>query len=309
MIKPVYVFSGFLDSGKTTAIKNTLLDTRFNQGESTLIIAFEQGDVEYDGDFLKKTNTQAIYLDSVKDLTIEKQKEIDSKYNVERIFIEFNGMEDDNILYENGFIQEWELAQTLTTCDASTFNMYLQNMKQFVYNHVKNAEVVILNRADNLDKRYLRNNLKSINTRLEIIFEDINGNVSNKIEDELFDVSHDLIIDDIDYGLWYMDALDNPRKYKGKTITIKVKLAADVKEYEDVLIMGRKAMVCCAEDITDIAITCCQMDKSKIEKDQYYSLKGKIKVMRDTSGYETCVLYVDECTKADAPEQELVTFN
>lgn len=309
MIKPVYVFSGFLDSGKTTAIKNTLLDTRFNQGESTLIIAFEQGDVEYDGDFLKKTNTQAIYLDSVKDLTIEKQKEIDSKYNVERIFIEFNGMEDDNILYENGFIQEWELAQTLTTCDASTFNMYLQNMKQFVYNHVKNAEVVILNRADNLDKRYLRNNLKSINTRLEIIFEDINGNVSNKIEDELFDVSHDLIIDDIDYGLWYMDALDNPRKYKGKTVTIKVKLAADVKEYEDVLIMGRKAMVCCAEDITDIAITCCQMDKSKIEKDQYYSLKGKIKVMRDTSGYETCVLYVDECTKADAPEQELVTFN
>lgn len=309
MIKPVYVFSGFLDSGKTTAIKNTLLDTRFNQGEKTLLVVFEQGDAEYDNEFLKKTNCEIEYIDGLKEFTIAKQRQLDQKYNPERVFIEFNGMEDDNLLYESGFIQQWELAQTLTTCDASTFNMYLTNMRQFLYNHIKNAEVVILNRADGMDKRFLRNNLKSINQRLEIIFEDINGNVSNKIEDELFDVSHDLFVEDMDYGLWYMDQLDNPKKYKGKTVTIKAKFAADVKEYPDVLIMGRKAMVCCAEDITDIAITCCQMDKSKIDHDKYYELTGKIKVLRDTMGYETCVLYVDDYKEASTPEIELVSFN
>ena len=49
-MKPVYVFSGFLDAGKTSAIKESLLDPGFNQGETTLIIAFEQGDEEYDED-------------------------------------------------------------------------------------------------------------------------------------------------------------------------------------------------------------------------------------------------------------------
>ena len=45
MIKPVYVFSGFLDSGKTSAIKEVLYDPRFNEGESTLIIVMEEGKI------------------------------------------------------------------------------------------------------------------------------------------------------------------------------------------------------------------------------------------------------------------------
>ena len=219
MIKPVYVFSGFLDSGKTTAIKGTLFNPRFNEGESSLIICFEQGDEEYDEKFLKLTNSQVLYMDSINELTIEKQKEIDRKYKgIERIFIELNGMEDDNILYQTGFISDWELAQTLTTIDASKFNLYLANMRQFLYNHVVNAEVVILNRSDDSDKRFLRNNLKSINQYSELIYEDKNGNVSNKIEDELFDVSKDLDISDMDYGLWFMDAVDNPMKYDKKKV-------------------------------------------------------------------------------------------
>ena len=62
-MKPVYVFSGFLDAGKTTAIKESLLDPGFNQGETTLIIAFEQGDEEYDEDFLFNSNSYIVYLD------------------------------------------------------------------------------------------------------------------------------------------------------------------------------------------------------------------------------------------------------
>ncbi|MBQ6126924.1 MAG: hypothetical protein IJI77_07915, partial [Erysipelotrichaceae bacterium] len=131
MIKPVYVFSGFLDSGKTQAIKETLYNPRFNEGEPSLIICFEQGDVIYDEKFLKETKSQIIYMDSIKDLTIEKQKEIVRHYLVEWIFLELNGMADDNILYATGFIRHWERAQTLTTIDASRFNLYMTNMRQF----------------------------------------------------------------------------------------------------------------------------------------------------------------------------------
>ncbi|MBQ1483623.1 MAG: hypothetical protein IIZ28_08660 [Erysipelotrichaceae bacterium] len=310
MIKPVYVFSGFLDSGKTQAIKETLYNPRFNEGESSLILVFEQGDVEYDEKFLKFTNSQVLYMDSIKDLTIEKQKEIDKKYRgIERIFIELNGMEDDNILYETGFISDWELAQTLTTIDASKFNLYLANMRQFLYNHVVNAEVVILNRSDGCDKRYLRNNLKSINQYVELIYEDKDGNVSNKIEDELFDVSKDLDISDMDYGLWFMDAVDNPDKYDRKNISIKVKYAGTIDDEQNVLIMGRKAMVCCANDITDIALPCIGLNEKQIDKNKYYQLTGVGHVVENDEGMRICALNVRSFKEAEAPKDELVTFN
>ena len=95
MNKPVYVFSGFLDSGKTQAIKNTLMNPNFNEGELSLILCFEQGDVIYDEKFLKLTNCVIEYMDSISDLTIDKQKQLDKKYKPERVFIELNGMEDD----------------------------------------------------------------------------------------------------------------------------------------------------------------------------------------------------------------------
>ena len=52
MTVPVYLFTGFLESGKTTLIKETLLDAGFNTGERTLLLACEEGMEEYDDDFL-----------------------------------------------------------------------------------------------------------------------------------------------------------------------------------------------------------------------------------------------------------------
>ena len=310
MNKPVYVFSGFLDSGKTQAIKETLYDQRFNQGEKSLIICFEQGDVIYDDKFLKITNSEVVYLNSINELTHDKQKELDKKYKPERVVIELNGMEDDNLLYKTiGFYPKWELAQTLTTVDASTFTLYMNNMRQFMYNHIVNAEVCILNRSDNVDKRFLRNNLKSINQRLELIYEDANGNISSQADEDLFDLSKDLFIEDIDYGLWYMDALDNPDKYNKKNITIKVKFVEEVKEYSNLLIMGRKAMVCCANDVTDIAISCINISKKDIDENQYYYLSGTLRSVRASDNSKVVVLYVKEFKVAPAPESELVTFN
>lgn len=309
MNKPIYIFSGFLDSGKTTAIKGTLNNPRFNEGEATLIICFEQGDETYDQEFLKSSNSQVVYLDSVNDLTIDKQKELENNYRFERIFIELNGMEDDNILYNNGFISNWEIAQTLTTMDASKFSLYLTNLRQFLYNHVINAEMVILNRSDDVDKRYLRNNLKSINQYVELIFEDKDGNVTNKIEDELFDLSKDLQVSDIDYGLWFMDAIDNPDKYDRKNITIKVKYVGEIKEYNNILIMGRRAMVCCADDITDIALPCIGIHKEDIDENKYYYITGEARCIENNEGMKVCAINVKDFKEAEAPVEELVNFN
>ena len=45
---PVYLFTGFMDSGKTTLIQETLFENGFAQDDDhILIIACEDGDVEY----------------------------------------------------------------------------------------------------------------------------------------------------------------------------------------------------------------------------------------------------------------------
>ena len=45
---PVYLFTGFLESGKTSFIDETLADKRFNNGQRTLLLVCEEGEAEYD---------------------------------------------------------------------------------------------------------------------------------------------------------------------------------------------------------------------------------------------------------------------
>ena len=53
---PVYMFLGFLESGKTTFASETLIERGFTEGEPTLLLVFEEGIEEYDVDYLEKQN-------------------------------------------------------------------------------------------------------------------------------------------------------------------------------------------------------------------------------------------------------------
>ena len=64
---PVYVFTGFLDSGKTKFIQETLEDPRFNAGERTLLLVFEEGEEEYD---FSTYPAQNVYLEVLDQQTV-----------------------------------------------------------------------------------------------------------------------------------------------------------------------------------------------------------------------------------------------
>ena len=66
---PIYMVNGFLESGKTTFIQETLSDPYFSDGGKTLLIACEEGEEEYDEKELLKYNTVVVTKDAVK--TIE----------------------------------------------------------------------------------------------------------------------------------------------------------------------------------------------------------------------------------------------
>ena len=307
-MKPVYVFSGFLDAGKTTAIKESLLDPGFNQGETNLIIAFEQGDEEYDDDFLFNSNSYIVYLDDIKELDRKKIAQLDDDYYPDRIIIELNGMQDDNELFAKDGSLNWVIADYLTFFDATRLKNQMLNMRQFVFNHVVNSAICYINRCSDQDLMYFRNNLKGINRYLMVVFLNEDNKIIN-IESQMFDVTKPLDISDDDFGLWYMDALDNADKYDGCQITLKLKWLDTVKEYENVCIMGREAMVCCSNDIQKIGLTCTNVDPKQIRKKKFYSLTGKLKAVDDENGDRTVILYTDSIKEAEAPEDEYVSFN
>ena len=307
-MKPVYVFSGFLDAGKTTAIKESLLDPGFNQGETTLIIAFEQGDEEYDEDFLFNTNSYIVYLDDVKELDKKKIAQLDDDYYPDRIIIELNGMQDDNELFAKDGSLNWLVVDYLTFFDATRLKNQMLNMRQFVFNHIINSAICYINRCSDQDLMYFRNNLKGINRNLMVVFLNEDNKVIN-IESQMFDPSKPLDIRDDDYGLWYIDAIDNADKYDGCQITLKLKWIETIKEYENVCIMGREAMVCCSNDLQKIGLTCTNVDPDKIDKKKFYSLTGKLKAVDDEEGERTVILYTDTITEVEAPEDEYVNFN
>lgn len=309
---PLYMATGLLDSGKTSFIKETLLDPNFNEGEKTLIISFEDGDEEFDAAFLKKTNSELIMLDSLNDFTHEFQENLFEEYDFDRVFVEANGMQDEfTFLVHRGLIRKFEIAQILCIVDASMFRLQLNNLKNLFFNHVRLASVCIFNRFDDEDEYlYIRNNLKAVNPRIELVFENSDHEIVECNEADIFDLSQGHIeVSDNDFGVWYMDCANNPDKYEGIEIEVNMRFQEDLPEYENAVIMGRSAMVCCADDIAQIGVTCVGVDKKYLRLNNYYLLKGVLRTIDDTNGDTTCILHVKSCTPGRVLVDDLVYFN
>jgi hypothetical protein len=68
---PVYLFTGFLESGKTKFIQETLEDKRFNNGERTLLLVCEEGEEEYAPDQFSGKNVFIREVENEAELTAE----------------------------------------------------------------------------------------------------------------------------------------------------------------------------------------------------------------------------------------------
>ena len=173
----VYIFAGFLDSGKTSFINDTLMNPDFYSDEDTLLISFESGEISYDKVYLKKSNTSLATLD-YENFTTYDLKHLELEYHPTQIMIEANGMMDLNIFVKEIIPENWKVVQVLTTYDATTFSMYLNNMRSLVYGQVIFSDLVIFNRYNqNIKKSMLRNNIKAINSNTQIIYEFPNGTI------------------------------------------------------------------------------------------------------------------------------------
>lgn len=312
---PVYFFTGFMDSGKTTLIQETLFENGFAEDDDRiLIIACEDGDVEYDTEKLKTINASVATIDTEAEFNTEHLQEIADQYRPDAVFIEYNGTWGVGEVYEMELPKNWVIVQSLATVDATTFEMYMANMRSMMMEQFFQAEVVIFNRCgDNTPKSKFRGNIKAVNRPAQIVYERADGTIDDREEELPFDINADVIeISDADYALWFMDCMENPKKYDGKKVHFLglVYNPKDGKLKRGVIVPGRFAMTCCVEDITFLGMMCKTGMENTPEHRSWIDLTARIKVefAREYKG-KGPILYPIEMKPAEKPQDELVYFS
>ena len=310
---PVYIITGFLGCGKTKFVTEMLTDEGFSEGERTLVLCCEEGEEEYDPEVLKKANAVLINLESVRDIAGHKLGRLNREYKPERVIMEYNATWLLENLYQAKKPETWELAQIITLVDASTFEVYLKNMRKYMADGLKEADLVIFNRSDdNTPKSKYRRSVKGINNTTRLFFENLDGTTDDGVSDE--DLPYDvkatpIQIGDEDFGTFYLDAMEHPDRYDGKTIRARGRAFRMDDMPKNCYVFGRHVMTCCAEDIGGIGFLC-KFDGQPPKTNDWILVEAQAeKSFSPLHNCEAIILTELSAVPTGAPKEELVYFN
>lgn len=309
---PVYLFTGFLESGKTKFIQETLEDKRFCNKEKTLLLVCEEGEEEYAPEQFATDTVVIRVLEGQEQLTTENLTKWAQETKADRVVIEYNGMWLLDALYA-AMPEGWVVYQEFMFADAGTFLSYNGNMRQLVYDKLKSCELVVFNRfKPDMDKMEFHKVVRAASRRADIAYESTDGKVVyDDIEDPLpFDLNAPVIeIGDADFAEWYRDLGETPANYEGKTVRFKCHALKRSKMPANTFIVGRHVMTCCVEDIQFAALVC-QWDKADtVQDDSWMILTAKLNFKFNKAyGRKGPVLSYVSHELCEAPEQPVATF-
>ena len=307
---PIYLMAGFLESGKTEFITYTLAQPYFQTRGTTLLLLCEEGEVEYDDDLLKKSRTVVELIESEADFNPNHLLELEKKYKPERIIVEYNGMWN----FKNMKLPwHWKIEQQITTIDGSTFPNYYTNMRSLLAEMVRNSEMIIFNRCDGIsDLSSYKRNIKAVNPRADIIFEDANGEITEIMEDDLpYDLKQEVLaLDDYGYGIWYLDSMDHLERYIDKKVEFTAMVLKPEEFPKNYFVPGRMAMTCCADDMAFLGYPCEYEGVEQLAQKEWVKVKALVaKEYREEYQGEGPVLHAVSVEKTKAPKNPVISFN
>ena len=160
----VEIFSGFLGAGKTQLIKKLIEEDYYK--EKIAIIENEFGEVSIDGAVLKRTNTLVKEINAgciccqVTGDFKESILDVVENCNVNRLLVEPTGVaklsDIKKVFIEKELKGIAEVEKAITVVDAEKFDLYLTNFKSFFINQIKNADIIILSRTQNISNEEVR---------------------------------------------------------------------------------------------------------------------------------------------------------
>lgn len=308
---PVYLFTGLLESGKTTLIQEIVNEEEFLDPGKTLLIQCEEGEMEFSREFLIEHEIELVSVEEEDALTPDFWKGLEQNHHPAQIMVEYNGMWNPETMFD--LPEDWYIGGIYSTVNAETAELYLANMRKTFMDPLRYSNLIIFNRCDDdTDRLKFRRNLKALNPPVQVAFERKDGTMfQNETEQMPFDYSGEVIeLDDMDYGLWYLDAMDHPDRYMDKEIRFTARFCASAKPGERYFVPGRHVMTCCEDDIQFLGFVCYFDEPPKFKHEDWVKVAVRYY-------YGTCDLYDEDgpilhllsIEAGMQPEQELVTFS
>ena len=312
---PVYIFTGLLESGKTTLIHEVVTgEDDFLMPGKTILLQCEAGEKSYSDEFLKEFDIELIQINDTDELNEAFWEECAAKYDPAQIIVEWNGMWDLETLYDSGSPEEWFVGGIYSTVNGETVEMYLNNMRKLLMEPLKESNLLIINRCgETVDRMKYRRIFKAANPQVQVVFERPDGTLYDNEPDYMpFDYSGEKVeINDMDYGIWYLDAMDNPERYFGKTIHFKARFCESSEEGLKCFIPGRHVMTCCEDDIEFMGFVCFYEGMIAYNHGEWVEIEAKFDYGPCDlygPGEEGPMLYLKSIKATEQPIPELVTF-
>ncbi len=306
----VFVFAGFLESGKTTALQGMLLSKREILDGKSIIISTEDGEEPYKTDQLKDLDIDVVEIDDEDSFDQEFLEDLDKKYSPDTVYVEFNGMWDLKKFVGSGLPEGWYFATIFSLVDATTYEIYLQNMRQTLMNPLSVSDVILFNRfSNNFDKGDVRRALKILNSRAEVFFTKEDGSVDNGTdellipdEDGVLEIGSDL------FCPWFVDCVENTDKYYGKKVRFMAMVSSGAGLKDNQIYVGRYAAICCAEDAQFIGFIAQKNECDEVEDGDWIELKACVTQGELERGRKIILLKADEIRKTEPPKEKFLYF-
>lgn len=309
---PVYLFTGFLEAGKTSFITETMKDPNFNDGKRKyLIITCEEGEVEYYPDDFGD-NVSFASFDDEQSITVDRLSAMQKRSGADIIIVEYNGMWMLDRFY-NSLPDNWMVYQEVFICDSTTALVYNANMRSLMVDKLTSCEMAVFNRTTPLtEKMELHKIVRGISRKANICYEDTSGDIEfDQFEDPLpYDLNADVIeIKDEDFAIFYRDMTEEFGKYNGKKLRFKGIVALDSRLPGGHYAIGRHIMTCCADDIAYRGVVAKGMGNMKLQTRDWVIVEGTVaEEFSKIYGGRGPVLTVKSIVRAEKPTQEVATF-
>ena len=193
----VEIFSGFLGSGKTQLIKKLIEEGYYK--EKIAIIENEFGEVSIDAAILKRTNTLVKEINAgciccqVTGDFKESILDVVENCNVDRLLVEPTGVaklsDIKKVFTEKELKGIAEVEKAITVVDAEKFDLYLTNFKSFFLNQIKNADIIILSRTQNISNeevKRLQSEINKLNSKAIIMGRQWSDTKSDELIPKIF---------------------------------------------------------------------------------------------------------------------------
>lgn len=309
---PVYIFTGFLDAGKTKFINDSLQNPDFAAGKNTLLVVCEEGEEEYEPSMFADGNVYLAQIEDEDEISPDLFASFAEGRDIDQVMVEFNGMWMLDNLYRN-LPPDWGVVQEFAFFDSTTILTYNANMRNLVVDKLQSCDLAIFNRVPkDSDIMPLHKLVRAVSRGADIVYDHPDGSIErDEIIDPLpFDVNAPIIeIADTDYALWYRDMGEKLEEYNGKTVKFKGMVVKNPKLRQNELVVGRKIMTCCIDDTAFSGLVCEYNGAPFFENECWVSVTAKIE-LRKHPLYQNKgpILKATSVARTDAPEIEVVTF-